>query len=258
MEDFNVSNPLAIRTPADRRAYIDSLGLAASRDMPATEVVAADEKESANAVDGSTVAFVTGFPLLQKTDLLNSALLAQLAANYAFDRENATDQWYRKYVEVLENLGWVIFGFGFTKVHNVGASFLMDKVALNVIAALATGNQLAMAIATLDALRKTGNEKALTLFDGAASTGAAGNFQISAATCDADKNTSMTLGGFFFKSTEHRAKFLWWEWKSASVNMFYACQTVTLNDQIYSVVRADVVKKLGDNAKKYIAEIKIG
>jgi hypothetical protein len=33
---------------------------------------------------------------------------------------------------------------------------------------------------------------------------------------------------------------------------------VTLNDQIYSVVRADVVKKLGDNAKKYIAEIKIG
>jgi hypothetical protein len=190
---------------------------------------------------------------------LNSTLLAQLAANFAFDRENQTVQWYQKYIEVLENVGWVLQGFAFAKFNSASASFTMDKVVLNIIAAIATGSQLAVVAPTLDALRKADQgDKALTILDTGGSSGPAGNFQISGVTIDSDKNTAMTLGSFYYKATENRTRFLFWEWKSTSVNMYYSSQSITLNDQIYAMVRTEVVKKLGDNAKKYIAEIKIG
>ncbi len=255
-----MSNSLRIRTPNSRIDYINGLGLAASRDAPvAKRARPADEAASANTVDGSTVSFVAGFPVLQKYDVLNSTLLAQLAANFAHDRENETEQWYRKYLEVLENVGWVLQGFSFAKYNAASASFTMDKIVLTIIAALATGSQLAVVAAALNALREAGDDdKALTVFDAGGSSGPAGNFQISGATCDPDKNTSMTLGSFYFKSTEHRARFLFWEWSSQSVNMYYSAQSVTLNDQIYAMVRQAVIDKLGDNAQKYIADIQIG
>jgi hypothetical protein len=250
---------IEIKAVADCLNYISSLRLAAPNDLPAGTLSAANEKESANSVAGSTVSFVAGFPALQKYDVLNSTLLAQLAANYAFDRETATEQWYRKYLEVLENVGWVLQGFSFAKFNSASAEFTMDKVVLNVIAAIATGGQLAVVSATLAALRNAGEgDRALTIFDTNGSSGAAGNFQISGATVDPDKNVSMTLGSFYFKSTEHRSRFLFWSWASTQVNMYYSSQSVTLNDQIYAMVRQAVIEKLGANAQKYIADIDLG
>lgn len=255
-----MSNSFRIRKPESRINYINSLGLAASRDMSATQLpTRSEEAPSANAVDGSTVSFVSGFPTVQKNDVLNSTLLAQLAANFAYDRETETEQWYRKYLEVLENVGWVLQGFAFAKYNSASASFTMDKVVLTIIAALATQVQLAVVTATLNALRQAGDsDKALEVFDAGGSSGPAGNFQISGATCDPDKNTSMTLGSFYFRTTEHRARFLFWEWNSQSTNMYYSSQSVTLNDQIYATVRQAVIDKLGENALKYVADIQIG
>ncbi|HEX3101330.1 MAG TPA: hypothetical protein VHQ01_06055 [Pyrinomonadaceae bacterium] len=257
-----MSSSLKIRTPGDRISYIRSLDLAAAqdmRDLPLTMPLEVSvDAPSASASGGSTVSFVKGFPLLQRSDVLNSTLLAQLAANAAFDREQATVEWYGKYIEVLENVGWVLQGFSFASFYSGSASFTLDKVVLNIIAAIATQNELAVVKATLDALQKSGdNDKPLKILDTEGSSGPAGNFQISGATVDADKNTSMTLGAFYFKATEHRTRFLWWEWRSAEINVYYGAQSVTLNDEVYATVRAAVKEKLGANAAKFIADIKI-
>lgn len=61
-----MSNAFKLRAPDGRLAYIASLGLAAPRDLPASELRLVAETQSANAVAGSTVSFVTGFPMLQK------------------------------------------------------------------------------------------------------------------------------------------------------------------------------------------------
>ncbi|MBK8623025.1 MAG: hypothetical protein IPN79_15045 [Saprospiraceae bacterium] len=254
-----MGNESIVKLVKDRVSYINSLQLAAPTEADLREVFVRADETSANAVAGSTVSFVTGFPKLQKYDVLNSTLLAQLAANFAFDRESETEDWYRKYTEVLENLGWVLQGFSFAKYNSASANFTMDKVVLNVIAAIATGGQLAVVSATLKALSEAaGDDKALTLLDTNGSSGPAGNFQISAATIDNDLNVSMTLGAFYFKSTEHRTRFLFWSWSSTSVNMYYSAQAVTLNDQIYAMVRQAVIDKLGNNAQKYVADIQIG
>jgi hypothetical protein len=252
-----VTNSLTIRTPADRISYIRSLDLAVARDMPIATVRMDDEKESADVVDGSTVSFVSGVPALQKADVLNSTLLAQLAANKKYDRENETIEWYHFYTKILENLGWVLQGLQFAKYVSGTGTFTMDKAVLDILKVVATGNQAAAIAATLTALGDADNGKALTIFDSGGSTAEAGAFQISCATADKDGNVAMALGAFYFKATEHHTRFLFWEWKSTSVNMYSSAQSVTLNEPYYATVRAEVIAKLGTNAKKFIAGIEL-
>ena len=52
------------------------------------------------------VSFADGVTGQQKEDLLNSTLLAQLAANGRFDREKDTLNWYETYRTVLRGVGW--------------------------------------------------------------------------------------------------------------------------------------------------------
>ena len=96
-----------------REDYIDQLELATTFDP---QMIAGDfyepvydaTKHSAMVVAGSTVSFLPGMTKQQQEDVLDSTLLAQLAANKKHDREKQTDAWYQTYAEVLGNIGWVI------------------------------------------------------------------------------------------------------------------------------------------------------
>ena len=68
---------------------------------------------------------------------------------------------------------------------------------------------------------------------------------------------SMALGGFYFRTTARRRKFLFFSWGRNEVNFWTAAQKMTFNVSIYDRVRADVEKKLGDRAREYIAAIEI-
>src|ERR1043166_957342 len=62
---------------------------------------------SANVDAASLVTFTDGVSGQQKEDVLNSTLLAQLAANRKHDRERDTVGWYGLYRTVLEQGGWI-------------------------------------------------------------------------------------------------------------------------------------------------------
>jgi hypothetical protein len=64
------------------------------------------QPHSAYVAAASVVSFVDGVTGQQKEDLLNSTLLAQLAANHRFDREKDTLNWYGAYRTVLWGVGW--------------------------------------------------------------------------------------------------------------------------------------------------------
>lgn len=251
----------------NRIDYIANLELAtyngrlqeASSDQQTQRDLAGDlNLKSANVVDGSTVSFQVGVPKQQQGDVLDSTLLAQLAANKAFDRETETEAWYGKYREVLENLGWVVSSFGFSRLTDSGATIKLDKVALQLMAAAVSGNELALLTQTLDALENMDDDsKAITLFDGSGSNAEGGNFQISAASLDPNNNVNMSLGTFYFKATEHKARFLFIRWKTHSINIYGSAQNVTLNERIYDQVRNAVTEKLGKKATALVASIDI-
>jgi hypothetical protein len=94
-------------------------------------------------------------------------LLAQLAANKKYDREKETENWYKFYRSVLENVGWVVGSFEFQKSKVSGASASIDKVVLELLATIAIGNDIAILTKTLNAAKELANknDSRIALFD---------------------------------------------------------------------------------------------
>ena len=144
-----------------------------------------------------------------KQDILNATLLAQLVANKKHDCERNVLDWYREYRRVLVMIGFVIEVFEFDVYESSGSSLSMDQDVLEIIGSLATGNDLAVLKATLDAMRKLSkdNEK-IVLFDTQGCHNSCGHFQIYLCSQTPDGEVSLTLGSFYFKGTEKDNNFM--------------------------------------------------
>ncbi|MEM7036896.1 MAG: hypothetical protein AAF570_07955 [Bacteroidota bacterium] len=247
-----------------RLEYIESLELAIHFDEnlidPCTEALSfSTTTSSAKVVGGSAVSFLPGVPAAQQQDVLNSTLLAQLAANKKYDREKQTVQWYQYYQQVLGNLGWVIQSFSFNSFNTGNLSFTVDKAILGILMAALSGNELAVLTSTIKALGNLSakNKRAIQIFENSGSQGAGGNFQMSQATLDGNQNVSMSIGANHFKSNKHVTNFLFFKFKSKDIDLYAGNQRAILNDQIYSTVRSAVIAKLGANAQKFVGDLDI-
>ena len=207
---------------------------------------------------GAVLSFVDGIDLQAKQDVLCSVQLAQRAASGAFDRFSQTQAWYGKYIEVLENLGWTTEAFAFSHFEQAEGEFRMDQAALKIITAIATQNQLLILRESISAREKAANGDAITLFDYHASTEGSGNFQIGAVQASANGALAMALGAFYFRAVDQRKRFLFFKWGAQDIHFWTAAQRMTFNRQLYASLRTDVEVKLGQEAGRYLAGLRLG
>jgi hypothetical protein len=211
------------------------------------------------AVDaGSVLSFVSGVTAEDKSDVLFSTQLAQRAASARHDRYEATEDWYRVYAEVLEHLGWVGEGFAFTQRGSSSGEFRMEKSALDVIATIATGAQLAILVKALDTMRNLAEEDgAIRVFELQAVAELSGNFQLGAVQRAENGALSLALGAFRFRSKDNRRRVLFWKWGAAEIEFWTAAQKMTLNAELYAPLRRVVVEKLGEEAADYVVDLEV-
>ena len=220
--------------------------------------LAISDKMRAAVNAGSLVSFVAGLNAEEKGDVLYSTQLAQRAASAKHDRFAATRDWYGVYVDVLERLGWVGESFAFTDRGSSAGEFSMDKSALEVIATIATSNQLAILVKTLDTLKKLGeDDRAVRIFDLQAMAELSGNFQIGAVQRADNEALSLVLGAFHFDTSDHRGRFLFWKWGVEAIHFWTAVRKMSLNRTFYAKHRNAVVLKLAADAADYISELSI-
>jgi hypothetical protein len=207
---------------------------------------------------GSILSFVDNVGASERSDILFSVQFAQRAADAICDRFAETRTWYGKFNEVLEAIGWATEQYAFVTHDQGQGSLRMDKAALSVIAAIASGNQLQVITASIAALEKLSDkDKAITLFDYYSTTDLSGNFQIGAVQRSKTGALSMALGAFYFRAPVRQKKFLFFEWGSSEVNFWTAAQKMTFNIAIYAKVRRTIEQKLGASAVDHIASIQI-
>ncbi|MDK2123372.1 hypothetical protein [Parachitinimonas caeni] len=219
--------------------------------------VAQGEDAGAAVAAGSLVSFVSGLTEQHKNDVLNSTLLAQLAASKAYDRFKQTKLWYDKYVEVLAQVGWVVPAFAFRDYRPSGTSLVLSDAVLEILSAIATGDEMKILRAALTSLREDPkNEGPLHLFDSQSFPDNIGTFQIMPVGED-DGQVVMALAAMDFKSTKHVTRFLWFSWTSSSVKLVQSAQKCVLNEHIYGRVRQQVIDKLAGRASEYIKDIEI-
>jgi hypothetical protein len=247
----------------DDQARVDYIRSLAIADLPldtsrfGRTMVAETDKDSAYVTSGGIVSFVAGLRLQQKEDVLNSTLLAQLAANKAYNREEQTQEWYRKYHEVLENIGWVIAGFDFTRFEATGSKFSIESAVTQLVAAIASQSALLVTQAAMAAIKAiSSGSKAFAIWDKSTHNTSNGNFQISPC-ISSDDNVAMALAAFHFAAETVDSQFLWFSYSSSSVKLYKGGQVVVLNEQIYKRVRQQIIEKLGDKATLYVANLDI-
>ncbi len=206
------------------------------------------------AVDaGAVLSFVDGVPAAQREDVLNSVQLAQRAATGAFDRCTQVEQWYGKFTEVLQRVGWVTEQFAFVK-HEQGAGDLrMDRSALAILAAVASQGALGVLTQSISALEKlAGDSHEISMFERNATVETSGNFQLGAVELGKAGNLSMALGAFYYRANDHRTKVLFATWGARDIEFWTGAQKMTLNAPFYGDARDAVRRKLGDPAA-YVA-----
>ena len=215
-----------------------------------------DNKEQGFVDSGSLISFTDKVKGQQKDDVLNSALFAQLAAEYKYDRETQTDDWYKYYAYVLENIGYVMQDFQFQEYQAGGGKFTMDKVVLDILAAIATDSEVAVAQKVLNALKNmAGSDGRIVLFEHSTYKDQAGSFQIIPCNQDDSGQVVMGLVGFHFTARKSSTRFLFFEWDSESIDIYQSAQVVTLNLDVFSAVRSSIVTRLGDKAKTFVMNI---
>lgn len=216
-----------------------------------------DDSQGAAADAGSLVSFVGGISGLHKSDVLNSTLLAQLAATKKFDRFKQTREWYDYYTYVLANVGWTMPSFVYEQFEPSGSTLVMSDAILEILAAIATADEMVILAATLSALRDNAdNEGALTVFSEESFPENIGTFQVFPVAEDRG-DVVMALAAMQFTANRHEHRFLWFKWSTYDVKLFRSAQKGVLNEDVYSQVRAEVIEKLGDNARNFIRDIEI-
>lgn len=215
------------------------------------------DKPSAKVDAGSVVSFVAGVSEQAQSDVLNSTLLAQLNSDYMYDREKKTEDWYKNYVYVLGKVGWVIQGFEFQKYNSSSQGLTMDKVVIQIVEAMMTGNELAVATSAIKALNGLADDDGrIKLFGHSTSSDSGGSFQIASAT-EQNGAVAMKLGAFYMSYKTNQTDVLWWHYKSANVDIYKSGQGVTLDHDVYDQVRQSIITKLGDKAKTFVDDLPI-
>ncbi|UKY52833.1 hypothetical protein [Streptomyces inhibens] len=244
---------------AERLAYLGALSLPPEDEAPPQGEVRVQEDRPAGYVDdGSLVSFVAEVKGLARQDVLDSALIAQLAANKAHPREDDVIAWYHKYTEVLEYLcGWVIQGKEFSHWEAHSASFTVDKVIFEVLAAILIGDDLTVAESTVNAIRGLPKEdEKVKIFESESSESHGGNFQIGLCSQMNDA-VAMKLGAFYFSAGQEVTNFLWFNFSASDATFYKGTRTMTFNQQAYADVRQDIIEKLGARRKAYLRELEI-
>lgn len=208
--------------------------------------------------DKSLVSFVSGVSGQNRKDVLNSTLLAQLAANKKVSIETDMNGWYKAFIEVLGKLGWQIEGAEINTFEAKESLYAVENVIIDILTAAFGGNYVLIIKATLDSLKKMSesNDDKITVFEKNTHTLSKGCFQIALAVQENDA-VSMQLGTFLLTSSNEMKKILFIKLEKDKTTLEYTSRKATLNTDVYAAVRETVLTKLSQDVIDYVAEIEI-
>jgi hypothetical protein len=217
------------------------------------------EVEQSFLSEKSIVSFVSSVNGQSREDILNSTLIAQLAANKKHPIEKNLKAWYDKYVEVLRNIGWVIENAEINRYEVKQSLYEVENVIIDILSASFGQNYIELIKKILESLKKMSeaNDNRIKVFEKNTQSMSKGCFQISLVT-EENGAVSMKLGTFLITSKNKITKILFIKLKSDETKLEYASSQATLSSTIYSsAARQAVIDKLNLDMQNYVAEIEI-
>ncbi|MEM8529144.1 MAG: hypothetical protein AAGG68_31220, partial [Bacteroidota bacterium] len=203
----------------------------------------------------SLVAFTANVSGQNRQDCLNSTLLAQLVADKMHPDEEDIEAWYKAFTHVLSKIGWIAPGKEFSKFETDQSMFEMENVVLDILGATLSGSAIAIIAKTLGALKKlSDSDNKLVMFEKNSHSLNKGSFQIALAD-ETNGQVSMTMSMFHLSTSSNIKKIVFFKSAKDQSQMKFNANTFVLNPEIYGIVRMDILQKIGDDSKDFIASL---
>jgi hypothetical protein len=249
----------------DRLAYIRKLDIGAHPTALLSSLGdPVPDKGPAAAIDaGSVLSFTANVSAEHRSDALNSTLLAQLNSDKLFNRFDPKQlmDWYRNYTTVLANVGWDLQDFAFEHYQASGSTMSVSSAIFEILSAVLSGDDLKLVSAALNSLSQLekNNSPWYQVWDSSSHNQENGNFQLSHCNDNGGKTNTleMRLSGYSLRTESSSTRFLWVDYESSSTDLTFSSQSCTLDEDVYSQIRKDIIKKLGTRAKQYVANLDI-
>ncbi len=203
----------------------------------------------------SILSFASQVSAQNRSDVLNTVLLAQMAANKAVN--NDTLLWYNKFLEILSKTGWIIEGKDLQTYESNSDLFEIQNVIIDILTSVFGSTYIAIIKKTLDAIKGLSDEdKKIKAFEKNTMEASQSYFQIALAT---EENTvvAMKLGTFVINSFNNITSVLFFKAEKSKTTVQYISKNATFNSDVFAIARGNVTKMLGENLLINIAEIDI-
>ena len=131
----------------------------------------------------------------------------------------------------------------------------IEKVVLDIVASALTGNQIAVVLKTIEALKALkDHDTRLIAFEENTHKSENGNFQIGFVENN-DGILSLVSSSYILETTSKFNKILFVRWSKGTTKLKYYLTKATLNQNHYNLIRRAVKEKLGEDVNNYISTL---
>jgi len=168
----------------DSMAYVQTLELpAVLRGMEGLEAAAPEfgDQHEAMAVGSQLAEFSERVSAAQRAAVADCLLLAQLAANKATEQSPDLMAWYRKYVDVLQGIGWTVQGMNLEDQQASATDLSVHNAIIPVLAAMLgpVGMAASLVVKVLEGLQEMDRSTPwITLFSRSSQHASGAKFQL--------------------------------------------------------------------------------
>ena len=210
---------------------------------------------------GSQLAgFAAGISSELRPQVSNAFLLAQLAANrHIKDHHGSSRDWYRKYIEVMSNIGWVVEGDADSFQEVTGTTLQVHKQIIPILTA-ALGPNIAAAttiINILNGLKEMSTDQPwITLFQQESQRASANQFQISFASNDGGV-PRITLACFELDASNSITQVLFFKFQNSHAKLRHFDVKLSINEQAFGHVSEIISQRVNSYLASYISAVEI-
>lgn len=217
-----------------------------------------DAKGQAQIVGSGIFAFDIGVDAQVREAISSSALLAQLVANKACSAADETLDWFAKYAEVLQNVGWILQDEGWTDYTASGTQAEVNEQLLVVITAALGPGAAALAIltATFSALKAMQPGSSwLTIFSREAQNAKIAHFQVGLVEKGPNDDVFVSLSACIIKAETVITQVLFFKWREANASFDASTQKVSIDRPSLIALGPQIRTKIRAYQADYLSSI---
>ncbi|WP_433766609.1 hypothetical protein [Pseudomonas putida] len=253
---------MSVTTVGSARLYLSELSLPRKAPHQIGMVAAAapqlsfdPRKNQATVVGSEVLSFVKGVSAERRQDIVDCALLAQLAANKKASVSTGVFDWYNAYFEVLENLGWVIQSKDFQSYSGETEGLETHDAILAVAAVALGGGSTAWLIveATIKAMKSMKKDDPwITIFNRESQRAQVSRFQIGLAQEEPTGEFAITLMAFELTANMDTTQVLFFKFHTDKFKLQDCSGKITVNDAVLTGIRDNLREKLIGRSKGFV------